>query len=209
MLLPAAPPPALDPRPGVWANLRHRPRPGRELKPAADRLVGRHRLHDLAAPTGARAEGPVEDPDALTVSAPGGCPAWCPDPPRWSPAPELFPAQPGAVLRGHASKRVGAGAWTADDVEAALLAKERAKCGPVRAAPRPLLDGRSPISEPLFPPAPQLQGSATERQADAPKGKEITPCSAPAPPAFGWEIDVIQDAGGPAQSCRRECERWE
>jgi len=146
-------PPALD-RGRVW-HLRHGLDPG-AMQTAADRLVGRHDFTTFRS-TGCQAKSPVKTLDALTVSArevPHGVEI------RLEVAARSFLHNQVRSFAG-TLERVGAGAWTADDVEAALLAKERAKCGPV-APPHGLCLTEVTYSEPLFPPAPQWQGSATE-----------------------------------------------
>ncbi len=145
-------PPTLE-RGRVW-HLRHALDPG-AMQAAADRLIGRHDFTTFRS-TMCQAKSPVKTLDVLKVSArdvPHGLEILL------EVAARSFLHNQVRSFAG-TLERVGAGAWTADDVEAALLAKERAKCGPV-APPHGLCLTEVTYSEPLFPDRPQWQGSAT------------------------------------------------
>ncbi|MEM9710223.1 MAG: tRNA pseudouridine(38-40) synthase TruA [Pseudomonadota bacterium] len=64
-------------------------------------------------------------------------------------------------------ERVGAGAWGVPDLRHALLAKDRAKCGPV-APPDGLYLTEITYPAPLFPDLPQWHASATDPAAARP-----------------------------------------
>jgi tRNA pseudouridine38-40 synthase len=108
----------------VW-HIRH-PLDGAAMQAAADRLVGRHDFTTFRAAE-CQADSPVRTLDALQV--------------------ETLPRPDGVEYRFHVRarsflhnqvrsfvgtlERVGAGAWTPQDVAVALAARDRAACGPV------------------------------------------------------------------------------
>ena len=96
------------------------------MQAAADRLVGRHDFTTFRS-VQCQADSPVKTLDALDIEAlpyPGG-------------AEFRFHVRARSFLHNQVRsfvgtlERVGAGAWTADDVTAALEARDRAACGPV------------------------------------------------------------------------------
>ena len=137
-----------------------------------------------------------------------GCAACSRDPPRVRG--RSFPAQlrcgPSAGPRTRTASGPGPGRRTMS--RRRFWRKNARKCGPVAPPHGPCLTEVT-YSEPLFPPAPQWQGSAngTGRLTPA-KGKENHPCSAPQKKTarIGWEIDVNPECR-PAR-VPRECERW-
>ncbi len=91
---------------------------------AAQRLLGKHDFHDVSRH---RMPGEIagEDVDQLDVIREG-------DRDQDYHVGTLVPAQPGA-LDGGSLVWVGEGRWSADDLAAALAARNRAACGPVAA----------------------------------------------------------------------------
>ena len=137
----------------VW-HLRHG-LDAEAMQAAADRLVGRHDFTTFRSSM-CQARSPMKPLDALKVTAETvahGTEV------RLEVAARSFLHNQVRSFAG-TLERVGAGAWTADEVEAALLARNRAKCGPV-APPQGLYLTEVGYSRPLFTAAPQWQGSAT------------------------------------------------
>ena len=126
------------------------------MQAAADRLIGKHDFTTFRS-TMCQAKSPVKTLDRLQVSThevPHGLAI------HLDVAARSFLHNQVRSFAG-TLERVGAGAWNADDVEAALLAKDRAKCGPV-APPEGLYLTEVSYPEPLFPDAPQWPSYATE-----------------------------------------------
>lgn len=108
----------------VW-HVRH-PLDAGAMQDAADRLTGHHDFTTFRSSI-CQAKSPFKTLDILRV--------------------EAVPVPHGTEIRIHAAarsflhnqvrslvgtlERVGAGGWTADDVQAALQARDRARCGPV------------------------------------------------------------------------------
>ena len=93
---------------------------------AAARLIGRHDFTTFRA-AGCQAKSPVKTLDRLdveTAEVPGGTEI------RLTVAARSFLHNQVRSFAG-TLERVGAGAWTPDDVAAALAARDRARCGPV------------------------------------------------------------------------------
>ena len=96
------------------------------MQAAADRLVGRHDFTTFRS-TICQAESPVKTLDRLDVRAVTG---------TWGPEVH-FDVRARSFLHNQVRsfvgtlERVGAGAWNAADVAAALEARDRAACGPV------------------------------------------------------------------------------
>ena len=133
-------PPAYD-RGRVW-HVRHALDAG-AMAGAAQRLLGRHDFTTFRA-VGCQAKSPVRTLDRLdveTADVPGGVEI------RLHVAARSFLHSQVRSFAG-TLERVGAGAWTADDVADALAARDRARCGPV--APP---DGLS-LEEVVFVPDP-------------------------------------------------------
>lgn len=146
--------PAVLERGRVW-QLRY-PLDAEAMQAAADRLVGRHDFTTFRS-TMCQAKSPVKTLDRLAVRAvevPHGLEI------RLDVAARSFLHNQVRSFAG-TLERVGAGAWTPDDVEEALLAKNRAKCGPV-APPSGLYLTEVTYPKVLFPDAPQWPISATE-----------------------------------------------
>lgn len=108
----------------VW-HIRH-PLDAGTMQAAADRLVGRHDFTTFRSAE-CQAESPVKTLDELrveTVARPDG-------------VEYRFHVRARSFLHNQVRsfvgtlERVGAGAWTPDDVAAALEARDRARCGPV------------------------------------------------------------------------------
>ncbi len=96
------------------------------MQAAANRLLGRHDFTTFRS-TMCQAESPVKTLDALEVSThpyPGGQEI------RFHVRARSFLHNQVRSFVG-TLERVGAGAWTPDEVEAALEARDRAACGPV------------------------------------------------------------------------------
>ncbi|GGH34483.1 tRNA pseudouridine38-40 synthase [Cribrihabitans marinus] len=96
------------------------------MQRAADRLTGRHDFTTFRSSI-CQAASPVKTLDALQVEEVAGF-----------TGPEIhFHVRARSFLHNQVRsfvgtlERVGAGAWTADDVQAALEARDRAACGPV------------------------------------------------------------------------------
>lgn len=146
--------PAVLGRGQVW-HLRHMLDAG-AMQAAADRLIGRHDFTTFRS-TMCQAKSPVKTLDQLEVTArdvPHGVEI------RLEVAARSFLHNQVRSFAG-TLERVGAGAWSPDDVETALLAKDRAKCGPV-APPQGLCLTEVTYSAPLFRDGPQWPISATE-----------------------------------------------
>ncbi|WP_428928126.1 tRNA pseudouridine(38-40) synthase TruA [Marinibacterium sp. SX1] len=108
----------------VW-QVRH-PLDADAMHDAAQRLIGRHDFTTFRSSI-CQADSPVKTLDRLDVSAATGL-----------SGPEIrFDVRARSFLHNQVRsfvgtlERVGAGAWTADDVTAALQARDRAACGPV------------------------------------------------------------------------------
>ena len=108
----------------VW-QVRH-PLDAPAMHDAAQRLIGRHDFTTFRSSI-CQADSPVKTLDRLDVSAATGL-----------SGPEIcFDVRARSFLHNQVRsfvgtlERVGAGAWTADDVTAALEARDRAACGPV------------------------------------------------------------------------------
>ena len=126
------------------------------MQDGADRLVGQHDFTTFRS-TMCQAKSPVKTLDALRVTAhdvPHGLEI------RLDVAARSFLHNQVRSFAG-TLERVGAGAWSPDDVTKALLAKDRAKCGPV-APPDGLYLTEVTYPDPLFPEAPQWPNSAME-----------------------------------------------
>jgi len=146
--------PAVLDRGRVW-QVRH-PLDPAPMQAAADRLLGRHDFTTFRS-TMCQAKSPVKTLDRLDVTAhevPHGIEI------RLEVAARSFLHNQVRSFAG-TLERVGAGAWTPDTVEAALLAKDRAKCGPV-APPDGLCLTEVTYGAALFRDAPQWPNSATE-----------------------------------------------
>ena len=116
-------PPALD-RGRVW-HVRHPLDAGRMAAGAA-RLIGRHDFTTFRS-TECQADSPVRTLDRLDVTevaVPGGTEI------RLTVEARSFLHNQVRSFAG-TLERVGAGAWSPDDVTAALNAADRARCGPV------------------------------------------------------------------------------
>ncbi len=96
------------------------------MRAGADRLIGRHDFTTFRA-VHCQADSPVKTLDALDIAArpyPGG-------------TEYRFHVRARSFLHNQVRsfvgtlERVGAGAWSPDDVSAALEARDRAACGPV------------------------------------------------------------------------------
>jgi len=112
-------PPALD-RGRVWQVPR--PLDAGAMADAARRLVGRHDFTTFRS-VHCQAESPVKTLDALDVTRAG-------DRVEIRASARSFLHNQVRSLAG-TLKLVGEGAWTPDDVAAALAARDRAACGPV------------------------------------------------------------------------------
>ncbi|MDJ1006905.1 MAG: tRNA pseudouridine(38-40) synthase TruA [Paracoccaceae bacterium] len=137
----------------VW-QVRY-PLDAEAMQVAAKRLLGRHNFTTFRS-TMCQAKSPVKTLDRLDVGAvevPHGREI------RLDVAARSFLHNQVRSFAG-TLERVGAGAWSADDVETALLAKDRAKCGPV-APPQGLYLTEVVYRDPLFREAPQWPNSAT------------------------------------------------
>ena len=99
-----------------------RPLDAAAMHAAAQRLVGKHDFTTFRS-TECQANSPVKTLDRLDVVRDG-------DEVRVHRLGALVPAQPGA-LHGRLAGAVGEGKWSADDLAAALAARDRAACGPV------------------------------------------------------------------------------
>ncbi|MEL7027216.1 MAG: tRNA pseudouridine(38-40) synthase TruA [Pseudomonadota bacterium] len=126
------------------------------MQAAANRLLGQHDFTTFRSAM-CQAKSPIKTLDALDVSA---------HPVAHGTEIHLDVAARSFLhnqVRSFAGtlERVGAGAWTPDDVESALLAKNRAKCGPV-APPDGLYLTEVTYERSLFPDAAQWPNSATE-----------------------------------------------
>lgn len=146
--------PAVLERGRVW-QLRY-PLDVDAMQEAADHLLGRHDFTTFRS-TMCQAKSPVKTLDRLDVSAvmvPHGQEI------RLEVAARSFLHNQVRSFAG-TLERVGAGAWTPEDVKKALLAKDRAKCGPV-APPDGLYLTEVTYDPPLFRDAPQWPNSATE-----------------------------------------------
>lgn len=108
----------------VW--LIRRPLDGAAMQAAADRLVGRHDFSTFRS-SECQSESPVKTLDALGVEAVD----------RPDGTEFRFHVRARSFLHNQVRsfvgtlERVGAGAWSPDDVAAALAARDRAACGPV------------------------------------------------------------------------------
>lgn len=138
----------------VW-HIKH-PLDTVAMQAGADRLIGHHDFTTFRS-TMCQAKSPVKSLDALTVTArdlPHGQDI------RMEVIARSFLHNQVRSFAG-TLERVGAGAWTPDDVTSALLAKDRAKCGPV-APPHGLCLTEVTYDTPLFPGDGQWPNSATE-----------------------------------------------
>jgi tRNA pseudouridine38-40 synthase len=108
----------------VW-QVKH-PLDGPAMQAAADRLVGRHDFTSFRSSI-CQAASPVKTLDSLQVEARD----------RPDGREFLFHVRARSFLHNQVRsfvgtlERVGAGAWSPDDVAAALAARDRAACGPV------------------------------------------------------------------------------
>ncbi len=128
----------------VW--LIRRPLDGAAMQAAADRLVGRHDFTTFRS-SECQSESPVKTLDALaveTVARPDGTEF------RFHVRARSFLHNQVRSFVG-TLERVGAGAWTPDDVAAALAARDRAACGPVAPPMGLYLAGVSYPSDPFGP----------------------------------------------------------
>lgn len=102
------------------------PLDAKAMQAAADRLIGHHDFTTFRS-TICQAKSPVKTLDELRVE----------ELPRDVGTEYRFHVRARSFLHNQVRsfvgtlERVGAGAWTADDVQAALAAKDRAACGPV------------------------------------------------------------------------------
>ncbi len=132
------------------------------MQAGADRLIGNHDFTTFRS-TMCQALSPVKTLDSLTVTG------------KEVPHGLEIQMKVGArsflhnQVRSFAGtlERVGAGAWTPNDVTSALVARNRAKCGPV-APPHGLYLTEVLYPEVLFPQTAQWPNSATEPAAQNP-----------------------------------------
>ncbi|MEL7460588.1 MAG: tRNA pseudouridine(38-40) synthase TruA [Pseudomonadota bacterium] len=138
----------------VW-HIKH-PLDPAAMQAGADRLIGHHDFTTFRS-TMCQAKSPVKTLDGLQVTAhkvPHGQEI------RLEVVARSFLHNQVRSFAG-TLERVGAGAWTPDDVTSALLAKDRAKCGPV-APPHGLCLTEVTYDTSLFPGGEQWPNSATE-----------------------------------------------
>ncbi len=121
-ILNRAGPPALD-RNRVW-SVRH-PLDAAAMHDAARALIGRHDFTTFRAAQ-CQAKSPVRTLDALSVERAG-------DEIRIRASARSFLHHQVRSMAG-SLKLVGEGRWTKADIEAALLARDRSRCGPLAPA---------------------------------------------------------------------------
>ena len=144
----------------VW-QLRY-PLDGSAMQAGANRLIGQHDFTTFRS-TMCQAKSPVKTLDSLKVTSkevPQGLEI------ELEVAARSFLHNQVRSFAG-TLERVGAGAWTPDDVTSALMARNRAKCGPV-APPHGLYLIDVLYPEVLFPETAQWPNSATEPAAQNP-----------------------------------------
>ncbi len=132
------------------------------MQAGADRLIGEHDFTTFRS-TMCQAKSPVKTLDRLTVTAkavPHGVEI------QLEVAARSFLHNQVRSFAG-TLERVGAGAWAPNDVTSALMARNRAKCGPV-APPHGLYLTEVLYPTVLFPETAQWPNSATEPAAQNP-----------------------------------------